>query len=474
MFQRENYANPFQRPNIHTNPNISLIPTPTMKFTVFALVAAAVVSPILSQTTKVSYVLSVVCLPNRNALCQLTFAPRHTQTTTRGLTECDTLKACYLHNWSTGQETRLVPGEGRNAYPISSTLAPRGYTIRCAVNGKDELDYIKFIYNGTVHDEFREPRWMSSASAVSYLSTCGPKTVRVQGHVWSKLCFETQYDLTAQCDGEPRSPATPMAPPVVAPVATAPVMAPKAAPAPPPKAVDSPAAPPKAAAPVDSPKAVAPVDSPKATTPVYAPPRAPPIDAPKASPVGASPMAAPSTPVIPPVVAPMLPPMASPPVVAAPMAMPVGAPIAAPVVAPVAPVAAPAAPVSPPTKGDSPIASPSAPVPIAPVAQPVAPAMAPKAPSLLSPTAPVASPTKCPPGYKLVSGYCVVESCKCDFKCPANAERIPNRKCYESIKDCACQKGYTRRKFGRHVMCRKTVICAHGMTWWGSCKSAPK
>jgi hypothetical protein len=346
-----------------------------------------------------------------------------------------------------------VPGEGSNAYPIGTTVAPRGYTIRCAVNGKDELDYIKFIYNGTEHDEFREPRWMSSASAVFYLSSCGPKTVRVQGHVWSKLCFETHYDLTAQCsdDSNPRSP---MAAPVVV---SAPAMAPKAAaPVQPPKALDSPVAAPFFTAPRDPPK----------TSPIYSP---------RAPPVLVTPVAAPMTA---PAVAPVLPPNALPSVVvAAPMAMPVATPVAVVPVAPIAPVTAPAVPVMPPTKGDSPVASPLAPAtaPIAPVAaQPVAPVTAPKAPSVASPTAPVASPTKCPPGYKLVSGYCVIESCQCDFKCPANMERIPNRKCYKSIKDCACPKGYTRRKFGRTHMCRKTVICAHGMTWWGSCKSAPK
>jgi hypothetical protein len=92
-------------------------------------------------------------------------------------------------------------------------------------------------------------------------------------------------------------------------------------------------------------------------------------------------------------------------------------------------------------------------------------------------SAPVGPPTKCRPGYKLVSGYCVIESCTCDFKCPVEMERIPNRKCYDSLNDCKCKKGYTRRKSDLRSkttpMCRKTVICPYGMTWHGTCKSAP-
>jgi hypothetical protein len=93
----------------------------------------------------------------------------------------------------------------------------------------------------------------------------------------------------------------------------------------------------------------------------------------------------------------------------------------------------------------------------------------------------VGPPTKCRPGYKLVSGYCVLESCKSDFKCPSTTERIPNRKCYDSIRDCKCKKGYTRRKFvlrsankSSAKVCRKAIICDYGMNWWGTCKSAPK
>ena len=44
--------------------------------------------------------------------------------------------------------------------------------------------------------------------------------------------------------------------------------------------------------------------------------------------------------------------------------------------------------------------------------------------------------------------------CKNDFHCPANSQRLPHRKCYDSIHDCKCNHGYTMNKHkGR---CEKT------------------
>lgn len=146
----------------------------------------------------------------------------------RELTECDTLKACYLRDLKTGKEIALT---GSDSYTIRGREPC--YSIRCEVNGKAETDLIKFFYEDKVHDEFRLPRWLDGDSGagsyivpVPYLATCGVKTVKIQGHVWSKMCFEKQFTLKAKCVTAPRtSPvATPIKSPV--PVATPPVPAP--------------------------------------------------------------------------------------------------------------------------------------------------------------------------------------------------------------------------------------------------------
>lgn len=48
----------------------------------------------------------------------------------------------------------------------------------------------------------------------------------------------------------------------------------------------------------------------------------------------------------------------------------------------------------------------------------------------------------CPSHQKLVSGYCVMNWCHADYKCPRNSSRIPNRQCYNDCNDCRCNAGY--------------------------------
>ena len=172
----------------------------------------------------------------------------------RELTVCDTLDACYLVNIKTRAEVKL---DGSDSLELDESN-DRGYSIRCDVSGNQgaELDFIKFFYDGTTQEEFGEPRYMfgdSDAGAfinpVEYLSTCGTKTVKIEGSVWSNSCFTKEFtiDVTnsggkpCQDEEEPsmapvKAPVmAPVAPPVKAPVASpvkAPVMAPVKPPTP--------------------------------------------------------------------------------------------------------------------------------------------------------------------------------------------------------------------------------------------------
>ena len=111
----------------------------------------------------------------------------------RDLTVCDTLKACYLVNIQTRQETELTGNDSFELDPLNT----HGYSIRCNVNGEATLDFMKFMYDGVVQDEYGEPRYMNGDSEmgeyindVKYLSTCGVKTLKIEGNVWSNPCFE--------------------------------------------------------------------------------------------------------------------------------------------------------------------------------------------------------------------------------------------------------------------------------------------
>jgi hypothetical protein len=68
----------------------------------------------------------------------------------RELTVCDELKACYLVNIKTRDEIEL---SGIDSYELD-TESTSGYSIRCDVAGKASSDFIKFVYDGIVQDEF--------------------------------------------------------------------------------------------------------------------------------------------------------------------------------------------------------------------------------------------------------------------------------------------------------------------------------
>jgi hypothetical protein len=154
------------------------------------------------------------------------------RSSSRDLTVCDTLKACYFINLQTREETQLT---GNDSFQFDVTNE-HGYSVRCDVSGTNgESDYIKFIYDGKVQDEFGLPRYMNGDSdagawvnPVPYLATCGKKTLKIEGHVWSSLCFEKTYSIEMKyADGQvcDEVPPAPILAPVVAPVPT-PVLAP--------------------------------------------------------------------------------------------------------------------------------------------------------------------------------------------------------------------------------------------------------
>jgi hypothetical protein len=156
----------------------------------------------------------------------------------RGLTDCDSFKGCYLVNLQTREETELT---GTDKFEMDESNE-QGYSIRCDVNGKDgESDYIKFFYNGIIQDEYGLPRYMNGDSEsgkwinpVPYLATCGIKTLKIEGHVWSQLCFDQLYTIEMKYPGNKScdvisAPTPPVSPSVPAPV-KAPVVAPTAAP----------------------------------------------------------------------------------------------------------------------------------------------------------------------------------------------------------------------------------------------------
>ena len=48
----------------------------------------------------------------------------------------------------------------------------------------------------------------------------------------------------------------------------------------------------------------------------------------------------------------------------------------------------------------------------------------------------------CAFGQKLVSGFCVNDSCNSDFQCPSNSFRISGLDCYDGFDDCQCNNGF--------------------------------
>jgi hypothetical protein len=330
-------------------------------------------------------------------------------------TVCAKFESCSLRNLNTGSEIKLT---GVDSYSIVSGGSDANkYSIVCKVDyTTGESDFIKFFFDGQVQDEFGEPRWLLGDSdngryvvPVPYLSTCGKKTVKVQGNVWAKTCFEIDYELEAQCAPTPPAPVNPP----VAPPMTAPMAPPMAAPVAPPTA--KPVVPPTA-------------------KPVV-PPTAKPVVPPTAKPV------------VPPTAKPVVPPTAKP--VVPPVRLPTNHPVRPPVRLPTN------HPVQPPVR------------PPAQCPNYVCPVNSCRIPGRACyynfddcqcnqgyKKVNGKCVQDCLPGFKLVSGYCVIESCHDDFHCPANSARIPGRQCYNNFDDCQCNSGW-----------RKSGICCVRGYW---------
>jgi hypothetical protein len=435
--------------------------------------------------------------------------------TTALATECDSLKACYLRDVQTGKELTLT---GSDSYKIKNGLR---YSVRCAVNGKDESDFIKFFYDGKVHDEFAEPRWLDGDSnegayvvAVPYLATCGIKTIKIQGHVWSHLCFEKDFTLVAECDGD--GPASPVSSPssktalapatvtvnaprssVVASPTLAPYNLPVALHQEPPQSKASPT---QTLAPVEvtvvqptsAPFAVAenpavvgpskmpvaltvPTSTPVArtmapgaalagqpTSEVFASPASSATSAPMAT--VAAPTAEASTPVQSTTLSPTDTPVtvASPPATSTSVQPMTLSPMAAPVMAT---TAAPALSVT--VTASLPTASPQ--VPNVP-AEPTESNEGTKNTLPTKPLNPATPRRECRRGFKMVSGFCVRKWCRSNYKCPAGMERVPGRHCYRSMYDCKCRQGYAKRLGGQCIL---KLACKLERSWYGWFKKCP-
>ena len=152
------------------------------------------------------------------------------------MTVCDTLKACYFINIRTRSETVLT---GKDSFELDP-MNTHGYSIRCDVNGVDSMDFIKFFYDGDEQTEYGEPRFMNGDSDkgayindVKYLSTCGVKTLKIEGNVWSNPCFDKEYIIdVVNAGGKPCASGDTKAP--VSPPTNTPVKPPTSAPVKPP------------------------------------------------------------------------------------------------------------------------------------------------------------------------------------------------------------------------------------------------
>jgi hypothetical protein len=403
---------------------------------------------------------------------------------------CDALATCYLRNINAKTEIDLST---TTTYALDLIHKDKNcYSIRCETKKTGELNFLKFSYDGTTHDSFDEPRWMSYygtgpngdyVEKVPYLGTCGTKTVKLSGQTWSRVCFEKTWTLTALCG--PTAPS--------------------------PKAV---------AQPVVTPPQVAAAAAPKSSPVVQPAPPAVPKALPQSPPVAAS---VPTTP----------------------LASCGGAAVQSCVVRNLATKASDvnvlnysSYPVDPNNKvGYSLLCKVSgninlvkylydgqvfdafaeprwmsyygnssggggeyiAPVPYlatcgaktikvqghtwssmcvekvltltatcngapTPVAAPT---------PATTPVAPRDQPSLCPAGYKMVSNACVKDWCQTDYVCPPGSGRIPDRECYNDKKDCACIEGYVSR-LGFCLKSRLSRSCPYGRYWWGSCKRRNK
>ena len=349
---------------------------------------------------------------------------------------CDTLKACYLVDIQTRKETELQSNNKLELDPLNT----EGYSIRCDSNGNNELHFIKFFYDGIVQDEYGLPRYMNGDSdngayinKVDYISTCGLKTFKIEGHVWDKICFENEYSIDVSnadgtsCDNKPPTNA-PIKQPTMAPIKP-PTMAPVKAP------TNVPIKPPT----------MAPVKAPT-NVPIKPPTKAPIKPATKApiKPATKAPVKPPTkAPIKPPTKAPVKPPTKAPvkKSTKAPIKPATKAPVKPPTKAPIKP--ATKSPVKPPTR--APVAPPVKPVPVptpvrSPVPQPV----------------PVPVTSNCPYPKVWIDGCCQ-DTCINNYVCPDNSCRIEHRLCYDNFDDCQCKYGYYKSTFEdkciRHSWC---------------------
>ena len=121
----------------------------------------------------------------------------------RQLNECDTFTGCFLVNLKSKVET-LLSNASKNVYTLDQNN-DWGYSIRCDVSrGHGESNYITFSYDNKSFTEWGYPRYMNGNAhegqyviPVPFLSKCGSKQVKVEGHIWTAMCFNRTYDVEA-------------------------------------------------------------------------------------------------------------------------------------------------------------------------------------------------------------------------------------------------------------------------------------
>ena len=354
-------------------------------------------------------------------------------------TVCDTFKACYLVNIQTRKETELKSVNKLQLDPLNHD----GYSIRCDVNGVDELHFIKFLYDGKVQDEFGLPRYMNGDSdtgayinKADYISTCGMKTVKIEGWVWDAKCFDFEYsiDVTngdgSSCDG-PKPTAAPVKPLTAAPVKPD---------------TRAPVAP--VSAPVSKP-VMAPVPAP-VSMPVAPPVNPDPVPTPVAAPV--------SAPVSKPVMAPVPAPISKPVVAPVPMPVftPVSKPVSMPVTKPVPSCTYPKVWINGCCKDPSTACAYPQKWIDGACKDPSTTCLSPKVwinGICKDPSTACAYPkvwingcckdqsTACAYPKQWIDGSCK-DTCTNNFVCPKNSCRIAHRLCYDNFDDCQCNYGY--------------------------------
>jgi hypothetical protein len=394
---------------------------------------------------------------------------------------CDALTTCYLRNINAKTEIDLSK---TTTYALDLINKDKNcYSIRCETKKSGDLNFIKFSYDGTTHDSFDEPRWMSyygSGGAngdyvekVPYLGTCGTKTVKVSGQTWSRVCFEKTLTLTASCG--PTAPAAPKA-----------VDAPKAQPQPQPVTQPQPS-------PKTQPQPT-PASVPTPTTTTSSSSCAATVQScvvrNLATKMDVNVLDSSSYPVDPNNKAgySLLCKVAGSinlvkylydnqvfDAFAEPRWMSYygNSGSGGEYIAPVPYLATCGGTKTIKVQGHTwnslcvekvltltatcnGVATTPAAAPTLAATPPVAPRDKPSSPA-------------CRAGYKMVSNACVKDWCESDYVCPPGSGRIPDRECYNDKKDCACLEGYVSR-LGICLKSRLSRSCPNGRYWWGSCK----